>query len=322
MEYHLNQAIVHVLDAGASAPGLSEQPLLLDDDNSDYLLSHIIKIYTGDDCKNCTFEPGSEFEEMLMKEREFIPMSQSAAQMFFELMMRFPGIPSGDLVVADFAVDGAPFLGLLKMNYRSAYVHDDGQPGFVKLVRQRTILPSSTAKCDEAVLIDLSSGAVKLVEKRVEMDGGRDFYLSAKLLNTTPAKTEKVKLQAVRDAAVHAVKDAYEDDGKVETAVANIIRAETSDDILQVAQVKERLEREFPEAATAFEEELIQDDIRMEEQVTVPPARIKKISSRTVKSHSGIEVKIPGDVLLTDETVEFISNPDGTTSLLIKNVIL
>ena len=59
-----------------------------------------------------------------------------------------------------------------------------------------------------------------------------------------------------------------------------------------------------------------------EEQITVPPARIKKITSRTVKSHSGIEVKIPGDVFLSDETVEFINNPDGSLSLLVKNVIL
>lgn len=322
MEYHLNQAIIHLLDSGASAPLLSEQPLVLDDENSDYLLGHIIKLHTGDDCKNCTFLPGSPFEEMLIREKEFVPMSQSAAQMFFEQMMRYPEIPSGDLAVADLTIDGKPFLAILKMNYRTAYLHDAGHPGLVSLVRQKTILPSSTSKCDEAILIQLDTGAVKLVEKRVEMDGGRDFYISTKLLNTSPAKTEKVKLQAVRDAALHAVKEAYDDDGKVETAVANIIRAETSEDILPVQQVKARLERDFPEAASAFEEELIADDIRMEEQITVPPARIKKITSRTVKSHSGIEVKIPGDVFLSDETVEFINNPDGSLSLLVKNVIL
>lgn len=322
MEYHLNQAIIHVLDGGAGAPGLSEKPLVLDDENSDYLLGLIIKLHTGDDCKNCRFQPGSQFEEMLIREKEFVPMSQAAAQMFFEQMMRYPEIPSGDLAVADLLIDGKPHLALLKMNYRSAYAHDSADPGLVKLVRQRTILPSSSSKCDEAILIDLAEGGVKLVEKRVPMDSGRDFYLSNKLLETTPAKTEKVKLQTIRDAAVHAVKEAYQDDGMVETAVANIIRAETSDDILPVQQVKERLERDFPEAAPAFEEELIADEIRMEEQVTVPPARIKRISSRTVKSHSGIEVKIPAEVLLSDETVEFVNNPDGSVNLIVKNVIL
>ena len=40
------------------------------------------------------------------------------------------------------------------------------------------------------------------------------------------------------------------------------------------------------------------------------------------KSASGIEVKIPTELLSSDSELEFLHDPDGSVSLLIKNVIL
>ena len=56
--------------------------------------------------------------------------------------------------------------------------------------------------------------------------------------------------------------------------------------------------------------------------VTVTPARIRRMESRSIRTANGIEVKIPTELLNSDSELEFLHDPDGSVSLLIKNVIL
>ncbi len=44
--------------------------------------------------------------------------------------------------------------------------------------------------------------------------------------------------------------------------------------------------------------------------------------SRSIHTANGIEVKIPTELLNSDNEVEFLHSDDGSISLLIKNVIL
>lgn len=46
------------------------------------------------------------------------------------------------------------------------------------------------------------------------------------------------------------------------------------------------------------------------------------MESRSIRTASGIEVKIPTEVLSSEAEVEFLHDADGSVSLLIKNVIL
>ena len=50
--------------------------------------------------------------------------------------------------------------------------------------------------------------------------------------------------------------------------------------------------------------------------------RIKGRLARSTHTASGIEVKIPTEILSEDSAVEFLHAEDGSISLLIKNVIL
>ena len=59
-----------------------------------------------------------------------------------------------------------------------------------------------------------------------------------------------------------------------------------------------------------------------EQPVTVTPARIRRMESRSIHTANGIEVKIPTELLNEESEVEFLHDADGSVSLLIKNVIL
>ncbi len=58
-----------------------------------------------------------------------------------------------------------------------------------------------------------------------------------------------------------------------------------------------------------------------QQPVTVTPARIRRMESRSIHTASGIEVKIPTETS-PRTAVEFLHGEDGSVSLLIKNVIL
>ena len=61
---------------------------------------------------------------------------------------------------------------------------------------------------------------------------------------------------------------------------------------------------------------------QMTEPVVKAPESVvqKKMGKQTLKTDTGIEISIPIDQVRDGNAVEFINNPDGTISILIKNV--
>ena len=95
---------------------------------------------------------------------------------------------------------------------------------------------------------------------------------------------------------------------------------------MTVEQVRQQLAEEYPLAAVPFDDYVEKSDIlepaQAQQPVTVSPARIRRMESRSIHTASGIEVKIPTEILSEDSAVEFLHAEDGSVSLLIKNVIL
>ena len=123
-----------------------------------------------------------------------------------------------------------------------------------------------------------------------------------------------------------AVQENYADQPHVEAQVAMLIanQAADNDNQVSVQQVRQQLEEEYPLAAVPFDDYVEKSDVleAPEQPVTVTPARIRRMESRSIHTANGIEVKIPTELLSSDNEVEFLHSDDGSISLLIKNVIL
>ena len=138
---------------------------------------------------------------------------------------------------------------------------------------------------------------------------------------------EKKKLQAIQDAAVQAVQENYQDEPHVEAQVAVLIANQAADNDYKVTveQVRRQLAEEYPLAAVPFDDYVEKSDVlepaQAQQPVTVSPARIRRMESRSIHTANGIEVKIPTELLSSDNEVEFLHSDDGSISLLIKNVI-
>ena len=176
--------------------------------------------------------------------------------------------------------------------------------------------------------MDLTDYSMRLLEKKYDIDGHKEFYLSTVVFQYTQAKPEKKKLLAIQEAAAQAVKDSYADEPHAEAQVAMLIANQASDNDNQVTveQVRRQLAEDYPLAAVPFDDYVEKSDVlepAMHDQpVTVTPARIRRMESRSIHTANGIEVKIPTEMLSEDSAVEFLHDADGSVSLLIKNVIL
>ena len=329
MEIIIHQAILHVLDTTLDAPVLSGSSMELTAEKTAYLQNHIEKLLASDDIRQCRPLPDSAFENELEHNQDFIDLSCRIAGVLFDYMHAHTTIPGADLAVVDFTRDGAPWLGILKLNYKNGYTHYtetvQGAP-VNSIIQQRACLPTQSGKVEEGALINLQDLSMRLLEKKYDIDGHKEFYLSSVVFQYTQAEPEKKKLQAIQEAAAQAVKDAYVDEPHADAQVAMLIATEAADNDNQISveQVRRQLAEEYPLAAVPFDDYVEKSEVieHVEQPVTVTPSRIRRMESRSIHTASGIEVKIPTEILSSDSEVEFLHDADGSVSLLIKNVIL
>ncbi len=329
MEIIIHQAILHVLDTTLDAPVLSGGGMELTAEKTAYLQNHIEKLLASDEIRQCRPLPDSAFRNELEHNQDFIDLSCRIAGVLFDYMHAHTTIPGADLAVVDFTRDGAPWLGILKLNYKNGYTHYtetvEGAP-VNSIIQQRACLPTQSGKVEEGALVNLTDYSMRLLEKKYDIDGHKEFYLSSVVFQYTQAEPEKKKLQAIQEAAAQAVKDAYEDEPHADAQVAMLIANQAADNNNQVSveQVRQQLAEEYPLAAVPFDDYVEKSEVLEEvaAPVTVTPARIRRMESRSIRTANGIEVKIPTELLNSDSELEFLHDPDGSVSLLIKNVIL
>lgn len=329
MEIIIHQAILHVLDTTLDAPVLSGGGMELTAEKTAYLQNHIEKLLASDEIRQCRPLPDSAFRNELEHNQDFIDLSCRIAGVLFDYMHAHTTIPGADLAVVDFTRDGAPWLGILKLNYKNGYTHYtetvEGAP-VNSITQQRACLPTQSGKVEEGALVNLTDYSMRLLEKKYDIDGHKEFYLSSVVFQYTQAEPEKKKLQAIQEAAAQAVKDAYEDEPHADAQVAMLIanQAADNDNQVSVEQVRQQLAEEYPLAAVPFDDYVEKSEVLEEAAapVTVTPARIRRMESRSIRTANGIEVKIPTELLNSDSELEFLHDPDGSVSLLIKNVIL
>lgn len=329
MEIIIHQAILHVLDTTLDAPVLSGGGMELTAEKTAYLQNHIEKLLASDEIRQCRPLPDSAFRNELEHNQDFIDLSCRIAGVLFDYMHAHTTIPGADLAVVDFTRDDAPWLGILKLNYKNGYTHYtetvEGAP-VNSIIQQRACLPTQSGKVEEGALVNLTDYSMRLLEKKYDIDGHKEFYLSSVVFQYTQAEPEKKKLQAIQEAAAQAVKDAYEDEPHADAQVAMLIanQAADNDNQVSVEQVRQQLAEEYPLAAVPFDDYVEKSEVLEEAAapVTVTPARIRRMESRSIRTANGIEVKIPTELLNSDSELEFLHDPDGSVSLLIKNVIL
>lgn len=328
MEIQIHSAILHVLDTHSDQPVLADLLLEQDDESVRYLTAHLQRAFSSEEARDCHFDETSPILEVLqMAQDDFISATRRIAYSWFELMQQWPAIPSADVLFVLAEIDDVPCIAALKLNYKSAWLHVSEHSGGVanRLVRQPSALPGSSGKADEAFFAALNGSICRVIEKKYDIDGRKSSYLCRSLLHAVSGYSPKEKLEVVKAAAIEVNQQFYGNLGMDEPAVAATLIenfCEEKDAPPPTAsEICEALYGELPHAKEAFNRILEEKAVAPTETVTIAPAAVRRMENQKLKAVSGVEIKVPVEVYKDPSALEFIQNEDGTTSLLIKNIV-
>lgn len=326
-EIRINKVIVHILDSVLPAPVLSDNEIEHGSEFSDFIRNHIYKVITSDDIRNCEFDKENSLVYSFVNgfmEDDFINTSKNIAEHLFKIMNSNIDIPPADLVVVLYTVHENKFLALLKMNYKSSYTHfaeSDGLENTNEIIKHKALLPSDGQKLSEAVIVDFYDYSVRVLEKKYEIDGVKTYYLSTKFLQCKAKMSQKTKLSIVTKTVENINKKYYEDEFDKHLEAKSIINRELVENgEINITKVANEIFKENVDLKDEFNEEI--EKYKIDDEVVIPQNKntIRKFEKQMLTTDTGIEIKIPMEQYNNRENVEFITNPDGTISMIIKNI--
>ncbi len=328
-DIRIKKVIVHIMDPTIGMPVLSATELEYGSEFADFVKEHIAKISSGDDARECRFyKEESEVCHILEQyaDESFVDISKDIATLLYDIMNSNIDIPPADLLIVRFGYDAKEYLAILKMNYKAFYTHrtmalEDGNRN--EIIRHKSILPSESQRLTEAALIRLDDLALWCIEKKYEVNGEKTHYFSFLFLKCSSHLSHKSKLSIVSKAVESIQKEGY---GEAERFVKqmeakSIIQEEIEEKGgFTVEEIAEKIFEEKPELKIAFQDKMEKYDMVKEEIQPQSENTVRKYQSQHLYTDTGIEIKIPMEQYKNPKSVEFITNPDGTVSVLIKNI--
>lgn len=325
----VQKAVLHILDGSMSIPVLSTAEMNLDPETAGFLSAHIEKLMEDSNLKKASFRPSAAGMAKLCSALSHNPgslleISTDAACLLFELMTRHVEIPPADIFFVLFLQNGQQQLGILKLNYRTGYTHmvESTEEGNINtLIKYRTLLPSEAQKVDECAFISMEDGSIRLIEKEYEINGEKTCYLSSLYLECETQLSGNAKLKIIEKAA-RAINKKYFDEDPEKTAQLKKSIAENYEETGSI-QVDTLVEEVYGSNLEIREEYL--SEIRKggltEPTVSVPEKLVeKRFGTHKICTDTGIEINLPTSLYHDRDKIEFLNNPDGTLSILIKNI--
>lgn len=324
----VTNAIIHILDTNMDMPVLSNTLLGLNGEIREFIKTHIYKTMTSDSCKNTMLEGEDNYclnqLRMYLEDNDFITVTRNFSAKLFDFMKQNIDIPAGDVVFAAFNCEGESYFSMLKMNYKSSYIHfvENTDAGIKNtIIKNQTILPSESQSLDEVIIIKLDDFSVKLIEKKYLINDKKEYYLSQYFLKCQPELSPKAKLDIVTKTAEQINRKHYNDDVEKRMRFKKALYDNCeADGTVNVVRVIDEVFENNIDAKNEFKESIMKKGIDKKEIQLQSRNSFRKLERQTIKTDTGIEINIPLEQYEDRERLEFITNPDGTISILIKNV--
>ncbi|MDO4942889.1 MAG: nucleoid-associated protein [Lachnospiraceae bacterium] len=324
-EIIIRKAIVHILDCDSGFMKTSNALLDLGPDLSEFLRGHIYRLVDSDDTKLCHFyEDASPVYSMLEELNEkdddqFIEVSKILAEQLFDIMCESIEIPPADFVCVSFQVESQVHLALLKMNYKDSYIHTqlDESNDIVK----QHIMPQSGARLTEAVLINLETMEIRLVEKRYEIKDEKINYLSERFLMCHTELAPKRKFN-ILTRVINDINNKYgsaDIETKLETKKQLQQEFEENQEF-HVSEIGDRIFGDSPEKKEAFDDRMERFDMQYDNFSVVKESTVKKLEKQVIITDTGIEISIPMEEYKSKENIVIKKEPDGTATIMIRNI--
>lgn len=326
MSISISRAILHILDTSVGVPVLSENLMTLGEDLREYTEKHILRCFNDTDLKKTKFVNEDGFFFKLIKEysknNEFKKFTKEVSEFFYKLISENPDIKTCDLLFVQANVFNKDYMIIMKLNYKKGYIHHSKEEEGIKniIIEQPCSLPSFTQKIDECIIIDINSLEVFVKEKKCQVYNEPCYYISRHILGCKEEKSDKEKVKIITDTTNKIIKEYYDDDIFMKTKAKNIIRENVEESLnIDLTQISDEVFKD-EDIKKTYSEEIKMKGIK-EPNIKVNFNYANKIKTKQkIVTNEGIEINIPYEMLSDKEKVEFITNVNGTISIILKNI--
>jgi hypothetical protein len=321
----ITESILHIIDNSSGQLVFSTNKLdLSNEEVYEFVRKKLDRIFHGDS-KHGTIADDNHFYKMLNDEsQDFQQKSKMLATHFYSALERAEDAEYGDLLVATCTENNQFFYVIMKVAYQKSFTHIieyDEEILTNKIIPHKAIYRSSGISKDEAVLFNVTKKAYKVQDKYYTIDNERSAYLSEYFLKLEPENSINEQITQVKKA-VKQTAQAYNeniDEIMIETQNAIYENIELAGKI-NVKTVGDKVFGTNMSAKSSYLEKL--DELYITEEIvplSVTQAE-KKFGLQKLRLDNGIELLIPVDLYKDKSVVEFITNEDGTTSVILKNI--
>ena len=322
----IRNAILHILRNDGRQSVFSDVELDIDSEICEtFILKHVKKLLNNPAVRTADFKPEVDMYGVLGNYQNgtlyFKDMTLQIAEKMDRLMNKYTAIPPCDLLIARVGHKTGDYLAILNLTYQEVYSHKT--QGQDNQLTKCNALPFNSGKVEYAALIGLggASAPISVVEKPAVIDGNSVMYFSELFLEceTVPSKKEQAKL--IDEVTVEFVEEHYKCDpkvsAKIKTALLEEVEAEegfvSMDNVAAVAfEGEDEMKVQY---VNTLREAGVQEDLPLGERVVK-----QQFATHKIKAENGVEIKFPAQLAAEEDEVEITKNPDGTVTVLFKNL--
>ncbi len=288
---------------------------------SEYVTKIIDKVNKNPNKRVGSFNDESVLKKCLLEydSANFIESSKRIADVFLNILNK-NGIKScNDLLICEYRVDDATFLGLILLENIEAITHENIMINNLEsnqFTKNVYILPESLMKINTFMIISLPDLNFYSCEKLKEIEGNKRKVIEESIDAKYHPSTKEI-IKTIKDEVKRINEETGIDYLETMSNVNDFIFQKTSDNNINISELAdatftdEAIKKEFKANLSlkgVSEAEPIEYDLVS-----------KKVRNQKIKTDTGIELIIPQEFFKDNSNVEIKSNPDGTMSIEIKN---
>ncbi|MGN0287277.1 MAG: nucleoid-associated protein [Atopobiaceae bacterium] len=348
----VNDAILHVFDFDDGSKYFSGSELDLTEKlTKSYVQRRLRACYASPENKHGEFSEQSNFAPELRHyvtgQLSFVDISTEIAQFFWEELRKVDDITPCDLLVADFEIsqqedknghgsgddeesEAAAYdvepehrFAVVLLPRKQSFMHTIEHSGGADLndiVRHDSTLPNPSAKLQSYALIDLKTFAIDFQDVPRSIADADVLLIPNGFLQCSSQASNREVIDAVTQTAAE-VADEYGQNAAqaISRAKACVLHSVDLDETVDPQKIGEQVFRDAPQLAERYEEEI--SDQQLPEQIQVRHGVANRLAkNHKIRTDTGIDITFPSEYSMDSNYMEFINEPDGHISLLIKNI--
>ncbi len=321
----IQAAVLHVLDGRRRSIVMSEETLDLQEPSvGSYVKRMISKCRNDMRVKPGSFLEGSPFaQEMERYFRRECSLPEFSAAVLRETVsyLEKEEAASFDVLAADYRMDDIPYVAFVFLELQDTVSHmTDVSEGKLTntIVSGSPVLPQVNKKPASFACVNMLSKQIGFTDETKWKDGAS--VLKDRLLHAKAGVSRKEVVESVKEIACEVAEEYHDDETIVLSRMKESIAETVKEGLpLSTDDLAEAVFSEAPEMSAAFIRKARERELP--ETTELPKASVTQSMRRQrISTDTGIEISFPASYFRKKEFIEFVTRPDGTISIEIKQV--